>query len=527
MPSDVTPPVTPVPPATPAGDTDKIALHGAPVDLTWNVEDHRLWFVTAEGRIGYADPRGHSNTLFPPAVGVTGRADTLLSWPGHGVWSYVAGESESAFIRCDQDGNYQVRSVNGTSRCRALAIAQDERGSSVIVAPLVDRNLLAFLEPGGIVETSQVYSAGLYGIAVAEQDPTRLWLSSPERQALVTFDMVTGRFSEPISVGAEAQDLAISAAGDVVWVATAGNRLYRYGVHDRRFAQMDIPSPAHRLLVSGDGTLWFASTAGDQIGYVLPGESTASVISTGSRSRPSGLALAGDGDLWVALSGENALQRVSRHRLAVQSGDHQTAEVGQRFPEPLVVKATLLDGTPVARQRIEFSVEAGSAVFENGKPVEIRYTGAGVEDLGVATSSLLKALKEGPCVVTARWTEGDAVASFSRLVVTPERGVADHVRYMSGAGQTVPAGKSFDEPMTVVVEDKNGNPVEGAEVTFKIRGENVATFPGGKDTAKVKSGPDGSVESPVLTAGDKPGVFSVRVWVVKTPVSLLLDQTIE
>ncbi|MGK5732758.1 hypothetical protein [Streptomyces sp. URMC 124] len=508
-------------------DSDKFPLQGPATDLAWNVEDHLLWFVTGEGGIGYFDPRSHSNTLFPPATGVAGRADALLSWPGHGVWSYVAGEGESAFVRCDQDGNYQVRSVSGSSRCRALALAQDENGATQLVAPLADRHLLAFLEPGGAVETSQVYSAALYGIAVAEQDPTRLWLSSPDSQALVAYDMVTGRFSQPISVGAEAQDLAISAAGDVLWVATAGNRLYRYAVDDRRFTQIDIPSPAHRLLVSGDGTLWFASATGDAIGYVLPGEGTASVIATGARSRPSGLALAGEGDLWVALPGENALQRVSRHRLAVQSGDHQTAEVGQRFPEPLVVKATLLDGTPVARQRIEFSVQAGSAVFENGKPIEIRYTGTTGPELGVATSSLLKALKEGPCVVTARWTEADAVASFSRLVVTPERGVADHVRYVSGAGQTVPAGKSFDEPMTVVVEDKNGNPVEGAEVTFKIRGENVASFPGGKDTAKVKSGPDGFVESPVLTAGDKPGVFSVRVWVARTAVSLLLDQTVE
>ncbi|WP_144440719.1 hypothetical protein [Streptomyces roseifaciens] len=524
MPSQVTPATTS---ATPISDTDKFPLQGAPVDLTWSVADHRLWFVTAEGGMGYFDPSSRNSALFPPASGIVGRADSILSWPGHGVWSYVAGEGTSALVRCDQDGNYQAYPVNGSSRCRALALAQDEHRGTVIVAPLADRNLLAFMEPGGSVETSQVYTSSLYGIAVAHQDPTRVWLSSPEIQALVTYDMVTGEFSQPISVMGEAQDLAISAAGDTLWVAAAENRLYQYAVHERRFRQIDIPFPAHRLLVSGDGTLWFVSVLGDAIGCVLPEEHTASVVFTGPRSRPSGLALAGQGDLWVALSGENALQRVSRHRLAVQSGDHQSAEVGQRFPEPLVVKATLLDGTPVARQRIEFSVEAGSAVFENGKPVEIRYTGAGVEDLGVATSSLLKALKEGPCVVTARWTEGDAVASFSRLVVTPERGVADHVRYVSGAGQTAPAGKSFDAPMTVVVEDKNGNPVEGAEVTFKIRDEYAATFPGGKDTAEVTSGPGGSVESPVLTAGDKPDVFSVRVWVAKTAVSLLLEQTVE
>ncbi|GAA3037199.1 hypothetical protein GCM10020000_13790 [Streptomyces olivoverticillatus] len=81
--------------------------------------------------------------------------------------------------------------------------------------------------------------------------------------------------------------------------------------------------------------------------------------------------------------------------------------------------------------------------------------------------------------------------------------------------------------MKVIVEDKNGIPVPGTKVTFKVRDEGAATFPGGVDTAKVTSEADGSATSPVLTAGDKADVFAVRVWVAKTPVSLLLDQYIQ
>lgn len=76
------------------------------------------------------------------------------------------------------------------------------------------------------------------------------------------------------------------------------------------------------------------------------------------------------------------------------------------------------------------------------------------------------------------------------------------------------------------MEDAEGNPLEGVETTFEIRGEHMATFPGGVDIAKVPSAADGSATSPVLTAGDTAGTFSVKVRVVDTSVSLLLDLTI-
>lgn len=508
-------------------DTDKFSIEAPAVALTWSADDRNVWFVTAEGSLGYFEPRSPwSSTVFPQVPVRAGRADSVVAWPGHGVWTFVTGQSDSAFVRCDRDGIYQTHTLSGRTECRSLAFAQDERGNTQIVAPLADWNSLAFFDLGSGISQSQGHSTNLYGIAVAEQDPTRCWLSSPEGRSLVTYDMATGRFSTPINVGAEPGDLAISPAGDVVWVATTENRIYKYAVEDKRFSRVDIPAPAHRLLASADGTLWFASVAGDAIGYVLPGAAAAVTIPTGQRSRPSGLAISGDSRLWVALSGEKALQGVSRYRLAVESGDRQTAVVGQRFAEPLVVKALQLDGTPVGRQRIKFTVEGGSAVFENGRPSETRTTGAGGDKFGVATSSLLKAVKEGPCVVTAVWTETDAVASFAHLDITPEPGAADRVRYVSGAGQTVPAGKSFDSPLTVIVEDAEGNPLEGVETTFEIRGEHMATFPGGVDIAKVPSAADGSATSPVLTAGDTAGTFSVKVRVVDTSVSLLLDLTI-
>lgn len=512
----------------PASNPDEFPIGAPAVDLAWQSDDQNLWFVTAEGTIGRFEPRSPwGSTVFTPGPPFAGTADSLVAWPGHGVWTFISGQSAAAFVKCDSHGSYQIHPLDSGRECHSMALAKSREGWDRIVAVLSDRNRLVFVNSGGVTSNSLSYDDGLYGVAVSEREPTLYWLSSPGGRSLVRYDAHNGAFLPPVNIGVEARDLAVTPSGDTVWVAGPDNAIFKYGVEDGLITRVDAPCPAHRLKTTADGTLWFTSTQGDAIGYVLPGEGRATMFSTGDGSQPSGLAVSADSRLWAALSGRPALRRVSRYRLAVVSGDDQSVAVGQRFPEPLVVKAVQLDGTPVAQQRIEFSVEGGSAVFENGKPKEVRYTGSDLDQAGVATSSLLKTLKEGPCVVTARWSETEAVASFSRLTVTPPVGAAHHVRYIAGAGQTVAPGKSFDEPMKVIVEDENGSPVPDAEVTFKIRDEGAATFPGGVDTAKVTSGTDGSAASPVLTAGDKADVFAVRVRVAKTPVSLLLDQYIQ
>ncbi|MFI9306697.1 hypothetical protein [Streptomyces triculaminicus] len=513
---------------TPTSNTDEFPIGAPAVDLAWQSDDQNLWFVTAEGTVGRFEPRSPwASTLFTPGPGFAGAANSLVAWPGHGVWTFVSGQSSAVFVKCDSYGHYQTHTLDSGRECHSMVLAKSREGWDRIVAVLSDRNRLVFINSGGVTSNSLAYPDGLYAVAVSEREPALYWLSSPGGRSLVRYDAHTGAFSPAVNIGVEARDLAVTPSGDTVWVAAPENAIYKYSVGDGLLTRVESPCPARRLKATADGTLWFAGPQGDAIGYVLPGEARAAVISAGDDSRPSGLAVTADSRLWAALSGRPALRRVSRYRLAVVSGDAQSVAVGQRFPEPLVVKAVELDGTPVAGQRIEFSVEGGSAVFENGEPSEVRRTGSDGDELGVATSSLLKTLKEGPCVVTARWTETEAVAAFSRLTVTPQVGAAHHVRYVSGAGQTVPPGKSFDEPMKVIVEDKNGTPVPGAEVTFKVRDEGAATFPGGVDTAKVTGEADGSATSPVLTAGDKADVFAVRVWVAKTPVSLLLDQNIQ
>ncbi|GHF52077.1 hypothetical protein GCM10010218_36840 [Streptomyces mashuensis] len=512
---------------TPESDSNTFPIDAAATDLVWRGDDQNLWFVTTKGIIGFFEPRDPwGNTVFGQGSGLSGSATSLVAWPGHGVWTFVTGQDGAAFVKCTDGGQYQAYPLNGITDCQALALGKGRDGRRRLVAPLISWNQLAIVDAGGGVQYSQMYPGGLYGIGIAAEAPTRYWLTSPGTKALVAFDATNGSFGPAVTLGVTPQHVAVSPAGDVVWVSTTEKKIVKYLVADNTHSLVDTPHPAGHMLATADGTLWFAAPAGNVIGYVLPGATRAATIPTGAGSHPSGLAVAGDGRLWIALAGQKALQRVSRHRLAVVSGDGQTTHAGHRFAEPFVVKATQLDGTPVGGQKVEFSVEEGAGVFENGEPTEVKETGTAGDGLGVATSSLLKPLREGPCPVTARWQETDAVAAFTRLVVTPEPEAADRVRYVSGAGQTVPAGKSFEHPMRVVVEDVHGNAVEGARVTFKVRGENMAIFPGGVDTAEVTSGSDGSADSPVLTAGDKPGGFPVEAWADGTSVGLLFHQNI-
>ncbi|MGW1195798.1 hypothetical protein ACWD4B_08040 [Streptomyces sp. NPDC002536] len=521
---------TAVPPPVPesGADSDEFPISATAVDVAWLSDDENVWFVTAQGVMGYFEPRSPwGNVVITPGPGITGNANSLVAWPGHGTWTFLAAENGSSFVKC-ADSQYQVYPLSGRTDCRALALGKSREGRTRIVAPLTSGQL-AFIESGGSISNSTFYRDDLYGIAIAPRQQGRYWLTSPRGKALLDYDVSTGIFGDPIGLGFEPRDVAISPAGDVVWIATTDKVILKYTVQGGTLTRIETPSPANHLLATADGTLWFVSTTGNAVGYVLPGSNRAATIPTGQGSRPSGLTVSGDSRLWVALSGQQSLRRVSRHRLAVESGDGQKTAVGKPFRKPFEVKATLLDGTPVGGQKIEFSVAEGSGVFENGKHTETEYTGTEGDRLGIATSSRLTPLKEGPCPVTARWTETDAVASFTRLNVTPQPGTADRVRYVSGAGQTVPAGKSFEHPMKVIAEDAQGNPVEGAEVTFKVRGEtgeNRATFPGGTDTAQVTSGSDGTAESPVLTAGDSPGGFAVQVWADESFMSLLLQQNI-
>uniref|UniRef100_A0AAU3GYY6 Lytic transglycosylase domain-containing protein n=1 Tax=Streptomyces sp. NBC_01401 TaxID=2903854 RepID=A0AAU3GYY6_9ACTN len=74
---------------------------------------------------------------------------------------------------------------------------------------------------------------------------------------------------------------------------------------------------------------------------------------------------------------------------------------------------------------------------------------------------------------------------------------------------TATAGEAFGERVTVRAKNTLGDPLAKTPVTFTVVGETDTRFAGGKSTVTLRTGADGTVTAPVLTAGEKTGDFKV------------------
>lgn len=104
------------------------------------------------------------------------------------------------------------------------------------------------------------------------------------------------------------------------------------------------------------------------------------------------------------------------------------------------------------------------------------------------------------------------VTRYNAGVVTVAVGTPASVVVTSGGGQSTVTGSAFAAPLVATVHDTAGNAVPNAAVTFTVVAatgrSGTATFAGGKTSAVVTSGRDGTVVSPLLTAG-QPGPVTV------------------
>ncbi|MEU5659451.1 lytic transglycosylase domain-containing protein [Streptomyces sp. NPDC047737] len=71
------------------------------------------------------------------------------------------------------------------------------------------------------------------------------------------------------------------------------------------------------------------------------------------------------------------------------------------------------------------------------------------------------------------------------------------------------AGDAFAERVTVRARNLLGASLAGTSVTFTVVGDTDTRFAGGKSTVTLRTGANGTVTAPVLTAGEKPGTFRV------------------
>jgi len=180
--------------------------------------------------------------------------------------------------------------------------------------------------------------------------------------------------------------------------------------------------------------------------------------------------------------------------LSIVGGNGQTGVVGQELPDPLVVSVQS-GGAPIPGHEVAFSV-AGDAAAGRLEP-DTAVTGPD----GRAVTRWVLGPQAGPYQVEARLVvsepEPPPTALFEADAIPGE---PDTVRAVSVTSQPGRIGRTVDEDPTVLVVDRFGNPVGGAEVAWE-----VTTGGGTVSSAATATGEDGRA-SVTWTLGLRIGV---------------------
>ena len=163
-------------------------------------------------------------------------------------------------------------------------------------------------------------------------------------------------------------------------------------------------------------------------------------------------------------------------------GNNQTGNPGQKLPLALLVQVTdlfgnLLSGAPVTWQVLT----PGAVTLSN----VINATDSNGRASAVATLGNIAGAAQ------VKVTAGNASAIFTLNVNIPTAGI----QKISGDGQTALVNATFTQPVTVKVVDGQGNPVNGAVVSFQVTGGTASV-----SSPSITTGPSG-LASTNVTAG--------------------------
>jgi protocatechuate 3,4-dioxygenase beta subunit len=208
--------------------------------------------------------------------------------------------------------------------------------------------------------------------------------------------------------------------------------------------------------------------------------------------------------------------------LQLVGGSPQTAPLHGGFEQPLEVTLANTNGCPVttgaAGVSVAFSAptSGASATFaaSGGRSVVV-----GADSSGRASAQLTANGAAGYYTVVASSLFGSV--SFS--LRNSADGLPASIVASPQAAPTARAGTRYAQPLSVTVRDANGDPVDGATVTFSLG--TGATFDGGGTQVTEQTGPDGVATTPLLTAGAVPGSFTATATVqgVTEPAKFALE----
>ncbi len=143
------------------------------------------------------------------------------------------------------------------------------------------------------------------------------------------------------------------------------------------------------------------------------------------------------------------------HTLTKLSGHDQQGAAGAALPEPFVVEVRDQKGQPLEGAQVTFAVSAGGGTLS--------VTTVTTDANGRAATTLTLGRDPGRNTVVARVAELKPVIFSATGLAIPTT-----LTRVSGDDQQGPAGAALAEPFLVEVRDQNGDPLEGAQVTFAV-----------------------------------------------------------
>ncbi len=197
------------------------------------------------------------------------------------------------------------------------------------------------------------------------------------------------------------------------------------------------------------------------------------------------------------------------NEIVLVGGSGQTAQLGKQFSTPLQVALANTNGCSLTGQLAGVSVEfdapgsgAGGVFTSSGTRVAL----VGTDAQGVATAAAF----------TANYTVGeysvDATSDYGAVnlyLINTASGVPSAIAASAGSGQAATVNAQYPQALQARVTDANGNPVQGAVVSFAVVPGATgagASFLGGPASAVTDA--NGVATAPPLLAAATPGRFT-------------------
>lgn len=146
-------------------------------------------------------------------------------------------------------------------------------------------------------------------------------------------------------------------------------------------------------------------------------------------------------------------------RLVVLDGNSQTGAVNQALTSPIKLRVTDVNGSPVEGATVSFSLRQGGGSVN---PPTARSAADGTVNATWTLGTVLGSQKI-VAILTGQW-----VVDSVTLTATATNGAAAKLAVDAGDKQRAMIGTALPTAVSVLVTDAFGNPVPGAEVTFRV-----------------------------------------------------------